>query len=58
MVVEGHADETWETREERLGLPDNPQTLQRVAQLEADGWQVVSVVFGFWRFRRPKLDPN
>jgi hypothetical protein len=46
----------WETLEERLGLPGNARADERAAELTAQGWQLVGVLFqsGVWRFRRPE----
>jgi hypothetical protein len=48
------ADEEWEGLEERLGSPQDVTATRRAQELKANGWQMVSVVFETWRFRRPK----
>jgi hypothetical protein len=45
----------WEHLHERLGLPDDPQTMERVQALVENGWEFLGVRFldGVWIFRRP-----
>jgi hypothetical protein len=55
---EGRDDEDWEILEERLGSPQDPDAVRRAEELEAQGWEVVSVLFEIWQFRRPKQHSN
>jgi hypothetical protein len=48
----------WEILEERLGQPGCPHAEERAAQLTTEGWQLVAVLFGVWRFRRRKHDSD
>ena len=46
----------WEELEAHLGPPEHNQAQRRAAELKADGWEFMGVVFknGRWWFRRPR----
>jgi hypothetical protein len=51
------SEQSWEYLEERLGMRDNDDALERSREIIAQGWEFVGVRFseGLWLYRRRLL---